>query len=252
MSEAALRYRIREDGPWQVLLPGVYLSSTGTVTAVQRETAALLYAGPGSAITGPSALAFHRIRRPQTGMADVLVPAGRRHHDLAYVRVHRTSRMPGLIFPVGEIWYMPPARAVAGTVRGMRDMDEVRAVVADAIQRGRVEANLRTLIKRERLPHPMYNPPLYVGEDFIAVPDAWWPEAGVAVEVDSRQWRLSPRDWERTPERHSRMSAYAIIALHYPPARLKSRPRIVAAEISSGLEAGRGRQRPRLRALPAR
>ncbi len=64
LSDAALRHRIREDGPWRVLLPGVYISSTGTPTAVQREMAALLYAGPGSIITGSSALAFHRIRAP--------------------------------------------------------------------------------------------------------------------------------------------------------------------------------------------
>jgi len=33
---------------------------------------------------------------------------------------------------------------------------------------------------------------------FLAMPDAWWPAAGVAVEVDSREWHLSPADWERT------------------------------------------------------
>jgi hypothetical protein len=77
-------------------------------------------------------------------------------------------------------------------------------------------------------------------------------EACVAAEVDSRQWHLSPGDWERTLERHSRMSALGIIVLHYPPAWLRSQPRIVAAEIRSALEAGRGRQLPRLRTLPAR
>ena len=35
-----------------MLLPGVYLTDTGTVTQDHREIAALLYAGEGSLITG--------------------------------------------------------------------------------------------------------------------------------------------------------------------------------------------------------
>ena len=34
-------------GPWQRLLPGVYLAVTGTATQDQREMAALLYAAHG-------------------------------------------------------------------------------------------------------------------------------------------------------------------------------------------------------------
>jgi hypothetical protein len=287
MSDAALRHRIREDGPWRVLLPGVYISSTGTPTAVQREMAALLYAGPASIITGSSALVFHRIRAPAAGIVDVLVPHERKRRDAGFVRVHRTSRMPGMIFPVGGLRYAPAARAVADTVRGLSDLGEVRDVVASAVQRDRVqvwhlsdelasgsvhgsarfrrvlteaaegvrsvaEADLRTLVKRERLPDPLYNARLYAGEEFIASPDAWWPDAGVAAEVDSRQWHLSPRDWERTLARHSRMSACGLIVLHYPPKRLKTQPRAVAAEIRSALEASRGRQLPLVRTLPAR
>lgn len=30
MSDQALRHRLRPDGPWQVLLPGVYLTTTGS------------------------------------------------------------------------------------------------------------------------------------------------------------------------------------------------------------------------------
>ena len=35
------------------------------------------------------------------------------------------------------------------------------------------------------------------GETFLARPDAWWLKAGVVVEVDSREWHLSPEDWRR-------------------------------------------------------
>jgi hypothetical protein len=73
----------------------------------------------------------------------------------------------------------------------------------------------------------------------------------VAAEVDSREWHLSPRDWERTLERHARMSACGVIVMHYPPKRIKTQPRAVAAEIRSALDAGRGRQLPLVRARPA-
>jgi hypothetical protein len=53
MKDTAMQWRIRAGGPWQVLLPGVYLGVTGAPNLPQKEMAALLYAGPGSAITGP-------------------------------------------------------------------------------------------------------------------------------------------------------------------------------------------------------
>jgi hypothetical protein len=287
MSESALRYRIRTGGPWQVLLPGVYASFTGTATSPQREVAAVLYAGPGSAITGPSALAWHRIRAPQTSIVNVLVPEPRRRRDVGFVRLNRTSKMPAVLFPRGEVCYVPPARAVADTVRGLRDIGTIRAIVADGVQRGVIrvqqladeladgpaqgsarlrlvleevadgarsaaEAELRALVKRERLPDPLYNPQLYAGGAFIGSPDAWWPHAGVAVEVDSREWHLSPGDWERTLARHARMSAHGIVVLHFPPRRLRAEPRAVAAEIKSALAAGRSRGPLDIRAVPVR
>jgi very-short-patch-repair endonuclease len=276
LSDQALRHRIREGGPWQVVLPGVYLTSTGIPTGLERLSAALIYAGPGSAITGPAALALHRIRAPQTRVVDVLIPHERRRRSLAFVRVHRTSRMPDVVLLLGEASYVPAPRAVADTVRGLRDIGAVRAVVADGVQRGKVqvaeladelasgpfqgsarfrqvleevaegvrsaaEGDLRSLIKRERLPGPLYNPRLYVGHSFIARPDAWWPDAGVAVEIESRQWHLSPGAWERTLSRDARMSARGIIVLHFPPRRLRTESGKVAGEIRSALDAGRRR-----------
>jgi len=64
----------------------------------------------------------------------------------------------------------------------------------------------------------MYNPALYVDGKFLAKPDAWWPEAGVAAEVDSRAWHLLPADYERTLARHDRMIALGVRVLHFPPA----------------------------------
>src|SRR5215469_7191007 len=75
LSSDALRHRIRSGGPWQRLLPGVYLTTTGERTREQLLIASMLYAGPDSLITGPAALANYGIRGRQARVIDVLVPA---------------------------------------------------------------------------------------------------------------------------------------------------------------------------------
>src|SRR5580704_2438640 len=94
LTKPALQHRLRLAGPWQGLLPGVYLAATGTPTRIQREMAAMLYAGPGSVITGPAAIRQHHIRGPVTELVDILIPASRRRRDADFVRLHRSTRMP--------------------------------------------------------------------------------------------------------------------------------------------------------------
>jgi hypothetical protein len=82
MKDNSMQYRIRPRGPWQALLPGVYLGVTGAPNLMQKEMAALLYGGPGSLITGPAALMHYGLRSPAiTEAVDVLVPAGRQRHS---------------------------------------------------------------------------------------------------------------------------------------------------------------------------
>jgi len=94
VTPSALRHRLRIGGPWRTLLPGVYIALTGTPTTLQKEMAALLYAGSGSVITGPAALRCHHIRGTSSELVDVLVPATRKRRDAAFVRLHRTTRCP--------------------------------------------------------------------------------------------------------------------------------------------------------------
>jgi hypothetical protein len=67
MTPAALRHRVRPGGPWQTLLPGVYLANTGTAGRPQLDMAALLHAGSGSVLSGLAALSRHGLRVPRTG-----------------------------------------------------------------------------------------------------------------------------------------------------------------------------------------
>jgi hypothetical protein len=286
LTDHALRHRLRPGGPWQSLLPGVYVAATGTPTASQRQMAALLYAGSGSMITGPAALACHRIRGGPAQHVDVLVPASRRRRDAAFVRLHRTNRMPEQAWKFGPLRYALPARAVADAVRGLASLRDVRAIVADAVQRGSctvrdlaaelaagprpgsalfrevlgdvadgirsaAEGDLKDLLAGSGLPMPLFNASVYAGDTFVAKPDAWWPEFGVAVEVDSHQWHMSPQDHADTLQRQTRMSRHLIVVLRFTPKQIRTRPAEVLAAIRGTLEGARGRPVLNLRTVPA-
>jgi hypothetical protein len=269
-----LEHRIRRGGPWQRLLPGVYLTHTGDPSRDQLHMAALRYAGDGAVITGPAALGRHSVPGPGTRLVDVLVPHDRRRASCGYVVVRRTRRLPLMCWADGPIRYAPPARAVADAVPGLTRLGDVRAAAAATVQQGLctvaelaaeldegprrdmsrlrivlaevadgvrspAEGDFRGLIQGGGLPAPLFNARLYLGPRLLAVPDAWWPQAGVAAEVDSREWHLSPEGWEQTMRRHARMTATGILVLHFSPRRVRTAPAEVIAAISAALRAGR-------------
>jgi len=274
LSESALRHRIRNGGPWQRIYPGVYLAVTGEATADQLDMAALLYAGDDSLLTGVAALRRLGLRQSDRRLTDILIPAPRKHPDRGYLRIHRTTRMPDRFFVQGEIRFTMIPRALADAALFETSMREQRALVANVIQQRRctpemlaaelgasrlrnaaalraimaeviegamsvAEADLMHLIKRSSLPTPLYNPRLYVNGDFLAKPDAWWEDAGVVAEVDSRQWHLSPDAWEQTMRRHDRMGAAGITVLHFSPNQIRNDPGFVVRTIQGALGAGR-------------
>jgi hypothetical protein len=277
-----LRYRIRPGGPWQRLLPGVYLTVTGQPTQTQREVAALLYAGQPSIITGPAALRRHLIKGPADVTVDVLVPARSERASRDFVVTHRTRRMPRSWIVDWTLRYAQPERAVVDTVSSLTGLPEARTVVASAVQQRRctidqivrelrerhstgnallravlaevadgtesaAEGDLRDLISRSDLPVPFYNPTLFLDGKFLARPDAWWPEAAVAVEVDSKEFHLLPEDWEQTMRRHRRMSAGGLSVLHLSPRQLRAEPHQVLTDIAAALRAGRPAPRVTMR-----
>jgi hypothetical protein len=245
----------------------------------------MLYAGSGSVITGPAALRCHHIRGTSSDLVDVLVPATRKRRDAGFVRLHRTTRMPERSWQAGPLRYAPPPRAVADAVRDMTSLRDVRAVVADAVQRGRcrvpdlyaeliagssvgsalfrealtdvadgirssAEADLKDLLVKSRLPMPLFNPSVYDGDTFIAKPDAWWPELGVAAEVDSHEWHMSPEDHAKTLARGRRMGVAQIVALRFTPKQIRSEPAGVIDEIRRTIDGARGRPALNLRTVP--
>jgi hypothetical protein len=195
--------------------------------------------------------------------------------------------MPGYVCYEGVVQYTLPDRAAADAARELGSFREARAVIANAVQQGwcridrlqeelvhgpvrgsawlrrclaevaggirsGAEGDFGDLLRGSGLPAPMFNARLFAGKIFIAIADAWWPEAGVAAEVDSREWHLSPEDWEKTLQRHARMSAHGIIVLHFTPKQIRYEQARVVADIESALQAGRARPTLAVQALPAR
>lgn len=66
-----LRRRVQR-GIWQRLLPGIYVLQCGPPSTLQWSIAALLYAGEASMLTGPAALAAHRLPVPRAPAASPL------------------------------------------------------------------------------------------------------------------------------------------------------------------------------------
>jgi very-short-patch-repair endonuclease len=290
LTASGIRHRIRAGGPWQRLLPGVYLTIPGQPSWDQKQMAALLYAGPGSALTGYAALASvqpPREDRPDLGRdtVDVLVPSSRQRAGRAFVIIHRTWRMPQLVAEVGALRYVLPARAVVDAVNGETRLSDVRSTVFGAVQaqlcrvsqlveelehgqksgsallrsvlaeardgiRSAPEAELRDLIVAARLPMPLFNHSLYQSKKFLAIPDAYWPQHGVIVEIDSWEWHgnRSRQDWDVTLRRHNRLEAIGLKVLHVSPSQLRAEADVVRAEITEAL--GHSRPVPGIVARP--
>jgi hypothetical protein len=288
LSRASVDYLIRPEGRWQRILPGVYAATTGTVTPDQRAMAALLHAGPRSVITGATAVRRYNLRCAGLNEIDVLVPPDVRVKSAEFVRVTRTARMPEKFYTTGEIRFTTLERAIGDAARGMKRLSDVRAVVAEAIQRGRcdlaslarelnegpragsrfyrialaeisdgirsaAEADLKNLIDKSDLEEPMYNPELYLEDGtFLGIPDAWWQRAGVAAEVDSREYHISPEDQERTRMRHNRMEACGVNTLHFSPGTLKRKSATVLADLRGAIDSGKRRPPLPIKAVPAK
>lgn len=288
LSRGKIDHLVQPDGRWQRILSGVYAATTGAVTVDQRAMAALLYAGQRSVITGAAAVRRHNLRCAGLNEIEVLVPVGVRRQSAEFVRIIHTSQMPEKWCSMDEIRFASLDRAVADAARGMTRLSDVRAVVAEAIQRGRcdlaslitelnegpaagsrfyrtalaeisegirsaAEADMKALIDKSDLEKPMYNAELYaVDGTFLGIADAWWQRAGVVAEVDSRQYHLSPEDYERTVMRHNRMEAHSINVLHFLPSTLKRKAPAVVADLRSAINSGNSAPPLPIVAIPAR
>lgn len=137
--------RSRPGGMWSRVLPGIHLIEGGRPDRLQREMAALLYAGPQSMLTGLTALRHHdsQLARRRWMPDDsfvvervhVLIPHARRRIASSFVDLERTHYLPEPEFRDG-LAVAPAARAVCDAARRMRGEGDVAALVIDSVRRG--------------------------------------------------------------------------------------------------------------------
>jgi len=279
-----IAYRCRPGGQWRRLLPGVVLLSNGAPTRNDRRQASLVYAGADAVLTGLDALELHGMRRAPvpSGPVHLLIPADRRRVGAGRVLCERTDRLP--VVEPGRWPLAPLPRAVLDFARRCGDRNEVRAALAETVQRGRctpaklaaelaagsqrgsalprtvlfeisdgvrsvAEAKARVLVQRSGLPRPIWNPRLVdaVTGRFIAMPDAWFDQVGLAWEIDSYEWHLSPDDYDATLARRAAMMAAGITVVHHQPSRVTTQSAAVLDELRRTYAQAALRPRPAVR-----
>ncbi|MEU6864100.1 hypothetical protein ABZ924_12615 [Streptomyces sp. NPDC046876] len=267
--DATISSRTRPEGPWQRLLPRVYLLQTGPPDHRQRALAAVLYAaepasdplsGESAALTGAAALALLGIRDAPRTPADVLIRSPRRLSATPEVRPLATARWPQTITVAG-IPSTRPVRAAADFASRAEDPQRVRAMLAQVVQSGwchpqDLYAELRAarLLRRPAirtaaaellagvrspaegrardaltaagdLPTPLWNARLYTPDGtFLASPDAYWPDEGVALEIDSAEYHYTRDAWQATLRRRLRLESHGILVVSATPSMIRDTP----------------------------
>jgi hypothetical protein len=177
---AEMNEQCRPGGPWQQLLPGVFLLHPGPPTSEERLHAVLMYAarertpgvpsqpGAGEAhapayadavLTGLAALTLHGFSAtpPLTALdtIDVLVPRMRRLRSTGCARILRTAALPAPQQVTG-LPVAPVPRALADAVAELTDADAVRRLMTEAVRGGHCEpaAVVRELNQAKLLSRP--------------------------------------------------------------------------------------------------
>ena len=266
--------RQRRLGRWRRVLPGVYVVGEGELTVQQREQAALLYAGPGAALTAATAARHHGLLyAADDGRVHVAVDHERRRASTGFVCLHRRRHDDPVERTAGGLRVVGCAEAVAAFGVESADLRAVRAVVLEAVQRARLsveelaaavarsprrgstlvrraltdaragvrsapEAELRDLlVSASDLPTARFNADVRAEDGtWLARVDVLWPAARVVVEVDSLEWHHSDADQvDATDARHNRLEQHGYAVLHFTPRAIRSNPQRVLAAIRATL-----------------
>lgn len=273
---------------WQLLLPGVYATFTGTIGPVHRRQAALLHGGELAQLTDIDALGLQRVQFvPAHPQIQILVPNDVQRGSRGFVVVRRTTRLPNAR-AVDGLSVAPVPRALCDFGRRHDNQREVLAVWAAAVQarrttveaiaveiehgaaRGRPrlqrlldqllagirslpEADFRDLVLSSQvLPEPLWNRGLELPDGSVIYPDALWEDAGLIHETNGKLFHSADDDFEQMQRRHDRAVTFGLTALHNTPRRIRGEGREVLYEVEQTWLRLRGRGLPPgVRLLPA-
>lgn len=257
-------------GRLHLVLPGVYAVGHPTLSWQGKLRAALLWCGEEAVLSHITAASVRELLRSSSALVHVTIPrGGKTSHK--WVRVHHTRRLAErersevnglavtsiertLVDIAGEVsqerleqaviraerqrrldW-----RALRTSARGVRGAKALHAVIAafDPLAPQANEGIERTflrLIRKAKLPKPEVNVWLHNREvDFL------WRDQRLIVELDSREFHLTPTAFEDDRRRDIALQAlgYTVIRITYR--RLIEEPAAVIRELRYFLSGGGG------------
>ena len=277
-------------GIWDRSAFGV-ISLTGTPRTVeQRLAGAVLYGGPGAVLSGAAAARLHGLERvpdETKGTALVLVEHARHRVSRPPITVMRTHRLPSPVVIRG-LPVAPVPRAVVDAACHMTAVDDLRALLAEAVQRGftsaralrlelesgcgRGTARVRPVLAEiedgvrsvpeawakslaasiPELPPMMWNPHLHLEDGtFLADPDGWLDDVGLAWEIHSFRYHADPDAFGATMRRQARMTGRDVHVVAHTPRQLRDERAQVRQDLLAAYAVARRRPRPAVRALRA-
>ncbi|WP_052714009.1 hypothetical protein [Streptomyces katrae] len=87
------------------------------------------------------------------------------------------------------------------------------------------EAQARDVLTGTDLPTPLWNTRLYTPDGtFLATPDAYWPDEGVALEIDSAEYHYSRDAWHATLHRRLRLESHGVLVVSATPSMIRDTP----------------------------
>ncbi|UYM07760.1 hypothetical protein [Solicola gregarius] len=281
MRRSTICRRMKPGGPWQWILPGVTLCHTGTPTQRERMLAAVKYGGPGCVITGESGLREYGVRARLDPRIHILVPHDRHRSSHHFVVVERTRKLPDPVVRRG-LPLAPIPRCCLDGCRRVTGSAAVRAAIAEVVQRrmctpmqirqtiesmatqrsGRArrvlieieagirssaEGNARDVFAAGDVPMPEWNVELYTPDGtLLCVPDGWWDDLALALQIDSMEWHLSPELYKRTQATQRVLAQMGIPFLPWAPGDVSRDPDAFLASARAFRAGNAGRPRPDL------
>jgi len=122
----------------------------------------------------------------------------------------------------------------------------IRAVIETpgrGVTRNDVEDALAALVRRVRLPHPLFNTPLKLGSRFVE-PDCMWPAHRVIVEVDGYETHGTRDSFESDRARDRALTAAGWLVIRVTWRQLRDEPAQIARDLRAVLRR-RSARRPR-------
>lgn len=272
---------------WRVLLPSIYLISRQDPRERQRQIAALLWAGPDSALAGSTAAAAYGIEAAVgDGRVQVVVPRNRSSRERAFVRVRRSALMDPDVVVRGPLRLSSRARACLDACLETRSPRVREAVIIEAVQKqiatldaltewcerlrprdavlmrpglaaarqgswSAPEARMLELLQAHSWAVDIWcNPQLRDARGrALTSPDLWVDDVALAIMVHSHRFHSQGEDWDRTVEADDRLRAEGIEVVGLTPRRISDAPADVTSRVLSAYARARSRPRPHVIAV---